>query len=133
MKPFEDIPVDITERIEFSNLTITSSSKELGRSKIVTNKQDIEEIAKYLKTISCIESNNKDRDPDFMISLFDNTKMDNGYIYLMGASKNQIFLYKYNSKESTRFVYKNIDTKVMKDLSNLYAEMNYKEELLMRK
>jgi hypothetical protein len=106
IKPFVDIPVGLTKRIEFSNLTITSSKKESGRSKMVTNPQDIQDIAKYLTTISCTESNQKDKEPDFTISLIDNTEKQKHYIYSIGASKNQIYIYKYSSKETTKFFYK---------------------------
>ena len=67
IKPFADIPVDLTKRIEFSNRTITSSKKELARSKMVTKPQDIQDITQYLTTISCTESNQKDRESDFDI------------------------------------------------------------------
>ena len=133
IKPFNDIPIDLTKRIEFSNLTITSSEKELGRSKMVTASQDIQNIAKYLKTISCIESNQKEKEPDFTISLIDNTELAKNYIYQIDVSKKQIYVYKYRDNETTKFVYKYTDTKVIEELNKLYNKMNYKEEFLMKK
>lgn len=38
---FNDVSLNLTKRIEFSNLTIISDEKELGRSKIVTDESDI--------------------------------------------------------------------------------------------
>lgn len=133
IKPFEDIPIESTKRIEFHNLTVTSSEKESGRSKMVTNTQDMQDIAKYLKTISCTESNQKDKHPDFTISLIDNTEKAKSYIYSIGVSKNQIYIYKYKENETSKSVYKYTDTKVIEELRKLYNSMNYKEELLMRK
>ena len=133
IKPFEDIPIESTKRIEFYNLTVTSSEKESGRSKMVTNTQDMQDIAKYLKTISCIESNQKDKDPDFTISLIDNTEKAKSYIYSIGVSKNQIYVYKYKGNETNKSVYKYTDSKVIEELRKLYNSMNYKEELLMKK
>lgn len=133
IKPFEDIPIESTKRVEFSNFTVTSSEKESGRSKIVTNTQDMQDIAKYLKTISCTESSQKYKDPDFTISLIDNTEKAKNYICSIGVSKNQIYIYKYKGNETNRFVYKYTDTKVIEELRKLYNSMNYKEELLMKK
>lgn len=133
IKPFEDIPIDATKRIEFSNFTVTSSEKESGRSKMINNKQDMQSIANYLKTITCIESNQKDKDPDFAISLIDNTEKAKSYIYSVGVSNNEIYIYKYKGNETTKLVYKYTDTKVIEELKKLYNSMNYKEELLMKK
>lgn len=133
IKPFDDIPINSTKRIEFSNLTITSSENELGRSKMVTNTQDIQSIGEYLKTISCIESSEKEKDPDFTISLINNTETEKSYIYSIGVSENQIYVYKYCGKETNKFAYKYTDQKVIEELKKLYNEMNYKEELLMKK
>lgn len=41
VNPFNDVSLNLTKRIEFSNLTIISDEKELGRSKIVTDESDI--------------------------------------------------------------------------------------------
>lgn len=133
IKPFEDIPIESAKRIEFNNFTVTSSEKESGRSKIVTNTQDMQDIAKYLKTISCIEIYQNDKDPDFTISLIDNTEQTKSYIYSIGISKNQIYIYKYKGNETNKFVYKYTDTKVIDELRKLYNSMNYEEELLMKK
>ncbi|MGH4120357.1 hypothetical protein [Clostridium sp.] len=133
IKPFKDIPIDLTKRIEFSNLTITSSEKELGRSKMVTDSRDIQNIAKYLKTISCIESNQKEKESDFTISLIDNTEMAKNYIYQIDVSEKQIYVFNYKDNETTKFAYKYTDTKVIEELRNLYNNMNYKEEFLMKK
>lgn len=133
IKPFEDIPIDATKRIEFSNFTVTSSEKESGRSKMVTSKQDMQDMANFLKTISCIESNQKDKAPNFTISLIDNIEKAKSYIYSIGISKNQIYVYKYRDNETTKFVYKYTDTKVIEELGKLYNSMNYEEELLRKK
>jgi hypothetical protein len=133
VKPFEDIPIDAAKRIEFSNFTITSTENESGRSKMVINTQDIREIANYLKTINCTESNEKDKAPDFTISLIDNTEKAKNYIYSVGVSKNQIYVYKYKGNKTTKFVYKYADTKVMGELKKLYNSMNYKEEFFYKK
>lgn len=135
INPFNDIPIDLTKRIEFSDFTITSSEKESGRCKMVTDSQNMQNIAKYLKTISCIESNEKEKEkePDFCISLIDNTEMAKSYIYSIGVSKKQIYVYKFIGNETTKFAYKYTDTKVIEELRKLYNKMNYKEELLMKK
>lgn len=44
VKPFENIPVDLAKSVNFSNYTLPSKNKEVGRSKIVTEKQDMEDI-----------------------------------------------------------------------------------------
>lgn len=67
INPFADIPINSVERIEFSDLIITSSTKELGRSKMIIKELDIQNIGEYLKTISCVESNRKEKEPDFEI------------------------------------------------------------------
>ena len=133
VKPFEDIPIESTKRIEFSDFTVTSSQKELGRSKMVTNAQDIQEVLKYLKTIDCIESNRKPKDSDFSIAFIDNTENAKSYIYSIGISKNQIFIYKHKEKEPNEFVYKYSDIEVIEEISKLYNSLNYEEELLMKK
>lgn len=133
VKPFEDIPIDAAKRIEFSNFTITSTKNESGRSKMVINTQDMQDIANYLKTISCTESNEKDKVADFTISLIDNTEKAKNYIYSIGVSKNQIYVYKYKDNKTTKFVYKYADTKVMGELKKLYNSMNYTEEFLYKK
>jgi len=133
VNPFNDLPIDLTKRIEFSNLTITSDEKELGRSKIVTDEIDIKNIGEFLKPINCVSSNKKEKDPDFQISLLDNIEKEKSYIYSIGFSKNQIFIYKYINKESNLSVYEYKDRKVIEDLKKLYNDMNYEEELLMRK
>jgi hypothetical protein len=133
IKPFDGIPINSTKRIEFSNLTITSSEKESGRSKMITNTQDIQDIGEYLKTISCIESNQRDIGPDFTISLIDNTEKEKSYIYSIGISKNLIYIYKYSSKQTNKFVYKHTGSKVIGELRELYNKMNYKEEILVKK
>ena len=60
VNPFNDIPINSTKRIEFSNLKITSAEKELGRMKTLTDESDIKSIGEYLKTIECISSNKKE-------------------------------------------------------------------------
>ena len=40
LKPFSDIQVSSTKRVEFDNMTITSAQKESGRSKMVINSDD---------------------------------------------------------------------------------------------
>lgn len=100
---------------------------------MITDPQDIQDIANYLTTISCTESNQKDKEPDFAISFIDNTEKQKSYIYSIGVSKNQIYVYKYRGKETTKFVYKYSDSKVIEELRKLYNAMNYKEEFLMKK
>ncbi|QAT39792.1 hypothetical protein [Clostridium sp. JN-9] len=133
VKPFEDITIDTTKRIEFSNFTIRSNQNESGRSKIITNTQDMQDIAIYLKTISCIESNQKEKDPDFTISFINNTEKAKSYIYSIGVSKNQIYVYKYKGNETAKFVYKYTDSKVTEELRKLYNSLNYREVLLIKK
>ncbi|WP_066890272.1 hypothetical protein [Clostridium nigeriense] len=136
ISPFNDIPISSTKRIEFSNFTVTSKEKELGRSKMVTDEYDIQNIIKTLQTITCIESNNKEIKPDFQISLIDNIEKEKNYIYSIGVSKNQIYVYKYSeysNPDTIKFVYENIDSSIIEELKSLYDDMNYKEELLMKK
>ncbi|MDV4150441.1 hypothetical protein R0131_06295 [Clostridium sp. AL.422] len=131
--PFNDIPIDSTKRIEFSNLIITSDEKELGRSKIVTDEIDIKTIGEYLKPINCISSNKKEKDPDFQISLIDNMDKEKNYLYSIGFSKNQIYIYDYTDENTNISVYEYTDTEVIEDLEKLYNDMDYEEELLMKK
>lgn len=136
ISPFNDIPIISAKRIEFSNLTVTSKEKELGRSKMVTDEYDIQKIEEYLKTITCTESSNKEKKADFQISLIDNIEKEKNYIYSIGVSKNQIYVYKYSeysNPDTVKFIYENIDSKVIEELRSLYDDMNYKEELLMKK
>ena len=122
VKPFEDISIDLVKSADFSNYTLRSEEKELGRTKTITEKRDVEEIVKYIKTISCTESTRKIKDADFEIRLIDNK---GSYIYSIGVSKNQIFM--YGGINSITFVYDYSDTKVIKELARIYKEMNYRE------
>jgi hypothetical protein len=133
IKLFDDITIGETKRIEFSNFTVTSSEKESGRSKMVTDTKDIQVIANYLKTMSGIESNQKEKDADFTISFINNTEKAKNYIYSIGVSENQIYIYKYKQNETTKSVYRYTDAKAMEELRKLYNSMIYKEELLMKK
>lgn len=133
LDPLNDIPIDSTKRIEFSNLTITSDEKEIGRSKMVTDEIDIKIISEYLKTINCVSSTQEEKDPDFQISLIDNVEKEKSYIYSIGISNKQIYIYKYSDKDSIFSVYEYSDTEVIEELRKLYNDMNYKEELLMKK
>ena len=130
ISPFNNIPISSTKRIEFSNFTVTSKEKELGRSKMVTGEYDIQNIIKTLQTITCIESNNKEIKPDFQISLIDNIEKEKNYIYSIGVSKNQIYLYKYSNPDTIKFVYEDIDSKIIEELRSLYDDMNYKEVIV---
>lgn len=133
ISPFNDIPISSTKRIEFSNLTITSEEKELGRSKMVTDEDDIQKIGEYLKTITCTESNDKNIKPDFEISLLKSSENEKIYLYTIGVSYNGIYVYKYSDTDTVKLVYKDIDIRIINELKSLYDDMNYKEELLMKK
>lgn len=133
LNPLNDIPIDSTKRIEFSNLTITSDEKEIGRSKMVTDKIDIKIISEYLKTINCVSSTREEKDPDFKISLIDTVEKEKSYIYSIGVSNNQIYIYKYSDKDTIFSVYEYSDMEVIEELKKLYNDMNYQEEFLMKK
>lgn len=128
VKPFDNIPVDLAKSVNLSDFTITSEMKESGRLKRVTEKQDMEILASYISTINCTESTRKIKDADFSIQLSDGI---GNFIYTIGVSKNQIYMYK--GINSTKFVYDYIDTNVIKELQRIYKTMNYKEELMMKK
>ena len=133
ISPFKDIPISSTKRIEFSNLTVTSKEKELGRSKMVTDEDDIKKIGEYLKSITCTESNNKNFKPDFVISLLKSSENEKIYLYEIGVSNNQIYVYNYSNTDTVNFIYKNIDSRITQELKSLYNDMNYEEEFLMKK
>lgn len=126
VKPFENVSIDSAKSVEFSNYTLRSENKELGRTKTVTKKQDVEEIVRYIKTISGTKSTEKIKDANYEIRI-----NDSGYIYSMGVSKNQF--YTYEGMNSTTLVYDNIDTKVIKELIRIYNEMNYSEKPIYSK
>ncbi|GFZ34590.1 hypothetical protein CSC2_51160 [Clostridium zeae] len=133
IKPFSNIQVSTTKRVEFENMTITSVKKESGRSKMVTNSEDITKIADYLKTIDCVSVNQKWKKADFIISFIDNEDNSKNYINSIGFSKNQIYLYKNTGTETSELSFTPVDKKVVEELKNLYSSMNYEEELLMKK
>lgn len=129
IKPLESIPIDLAKIVDFSNYALQSENKELGRTKIVTEKKDMESIVSYIKAINCIESNRKIKDADYEIRL----KNDMGsYIYSIGVSKNQIYVYE-GGISSTTLVYDYNDTKIIKELARVYKEMDYSEEFIYRK
>ena len=88
--PFENIPIASAKSIEFSNYTIRSENKELGRIKTVTKKEDMKSIVKYFKNLSCTESTQEANDGAYSIRLRDETGK---YIYSFQVSKNQLCLY----------------------------------------
>lgn len=127
--PFENIPIASAKSIEFTNYTIKSKNREVGRIKTVTKKQDMEDIVKYIKTLSCTESTQEASDGDYSIRLRD----DNGkYIYSIQVSKNQLCIYERGTNTAIS-VYDYKDPKLINELERVYKEMNYKEVLMMRK
>ncbi|MBX4259243.1 hypothetical protein KTC96_16195 [Clostridium estertheticum] len=127
--PFENIPISAARSIEFSNYTIRSENKELGRIKTVTKKQDMENIVKYIKNLSCTKSTQKSNDGDYSIRLRD----DKGkYIYSIQVSKNQLCLYERGT-DTAISVYNYKYPKLINELEKEYKELNYKEVLMMRK
>ncbi|GFP75378.1 hypothetical protein [Clostridium fungisolvens] len=133
LKPFSDIQVSSTKRVEFDNMTITSAQKESGRSKMVIRSDDITKIAEYLKTIDCVSVNQKEKKADFIIGFMDNEEQSNNSIRSIVFSKNQIYVYKNSGTETTELCYTPVDNKVVEKLKSLYSSMNYEEELLMKK
>ena len=129
IKPFENIPINSAESIEFSNYTIRSENKELGRIKIVTKKQDMEKIVTYIKTLSCTKSTREIKDGDYSIRLSDG-KGD--FIYSLQVSKNQIYINGDDTNPITS-LYDYKDAKIISELMKVYNEMNYKEVFIMRK
>lgn len=127
--PFENIPIASGKSIEFSNYTIRSENKELGRTKTVTKKQDMENIVKYIKTLSCTESTQEVNDDDYDIRLRDDTGK---YIYSIQVSKNQLCVYERGT-DTAISMYDYKDTKLINELERVYKEINYKEVLIMRK
>jgi len=127
--PFENIPIASAKSIEFSNYTIRSEHKELGRIKTVTKKQDMENIIKYIKTLSCTESTQEADDGDYSIRLRDDTGK---YIYSIQVSKNQLCLYERGTNTAIS-IYDYKDPKLINELETVYKEINYKEVLMMRK
>ncbi|WP_298844409.1 hypothetical protein [Clostridium sp.] len=127
--PFGNIPIASAKSIEFSNYTIRSENKELGRTKTVTKKQDMENIVKYIKTLSCTVSTQEANDGDYDIRLRDDTGK---YIYSTQVSKNQICLYERGTDTATS-MYDYKDTKLINELEILYKKLNYKEVFIMRK
>lgn len=129
VKPFENIPIASAKSVDFSNYTIRSEKKELGRIKTITGKQDMENIVKYIKTLICTKSNQKVKDFDYEIRLYDGLGSD---MYSIQISKNQIFMYN-DGKDTDISVYEYKDPKLVSELARVYKEINYKEVLIMRK
>ncbi|MBU3100202.1 MULTISPECIES: hypothetical protein [Clostridium] len=127
--PFENIPIASAKSIEFSNYTIRSENKELGRIKTVTKKQDMESIVKYIKTLSCTEGNQEVNNGDYDIRLRDDTGK---YIYSIQVSKNQLCLYERGT-DTAISVYDYKDAKLINELERVYKDINYKEVFMMRK
>jgi len=127
--PFVNIPISTAKSVEFANYTITSKNKELGRIKTVTDRQDMENIVKYIKTVSCTESTKKIEDGDYQISL---NKEKGDYEYSIVVSKNQISM-TGGKADPTEHVYEYKDPKLINELARIYNEMNYKEILIGKK
>ncbi|MBU3175443.1 hypothetical protein KPL47_03570 [Clostridium estertheticum] len=127
--PFENIPIASAKSIEFSNYTIRSENKELGRIKTVTKKQDMESIVKYIRSLSCTKSTQKANDGDYSIRLRDDTGK---HIYSIQVSKNQLCLYERGTNTAIS-IYDYKDPKLINELERIYKEINYKEVLMMRK
>ncbi|MBK1810160.1 hypothetical protein JHL18_05805 [Clostridium sp. YIM B02505] len=130
IKPFNDIEVSSTKKVEFENMAITSIEKELGRSKMVTNSEDISKVADYLKTIECVSVNQIEKSPDLIISFIDN---EDNHINSIVFSKNKIHIYKNSGTDTTELRFAPVDKKIIKELKNLYSSMNYEEYLLIKK
>lgn len=129
VKPLDNIPMASAKNIKFSNYTIRSENKELGRTKTVTEKQDMENIVKYIKTLSCTESTRKVKDSDYEIRL---SNVTGDYMYSIQVSKNQLYVYGGGTDpDISVFDYK--DPELIKELERVYKEINYKEILIMRK
>ena len=131
VKPFENIPIASAKSVRFSNYTIRSENKELGRIKTVTEKQDMENIVNYIKTLSCTASNQKVKSSDYEICLSDGTS-GNGFIYTIEVSKNKIYVYGGGTDPDIS-VYEYKDPKLISELARVYKEINYKEVLIMKK
>jgi len=133
--PFENIPIASAKSIEFTNYTIRSEHRELGRIKTVTKQQDMEAIIKYIKTLSCTESIGEIKNADYEISLRDGKDGIDGEIYTIILSKNRICVYSYGTDKDhpdiSMYDYKN--PKLINELETVYKEINYKEVLMMRK
>lgn len=129
IKPFESISIDLAKSVDFSNYKLQSEKKELGRTKTITEKNDMESIVSYIKTINCMESNRKMKDVDYEIRLKDDM---GSYIFSIAVSKNQIYTYD-GGVNSTILIYDYKDATVIKELARVYKEMNYSEELIFRK
>lgn len=136
INPFNDISMDSVKKIEFRNFDVSSNKNEIGRSKIVIDESDIEKLGEYLKSIKATESNEKAKEAVLSIGLIDNTEKDKHFISSIIFCKNQIIIYKYNKEnnnETVESVYKNTDSEIIKELSDMYNDMNYKEEFLYKK
>ncbi|MCB2305893.1 hypothetical protein LGL08_06105 [Clostridium estertheticum] len=127
--PFENTPISAAKSIEFSNYTIRSENKELGRTKTVTKKQDMESIVKYIKTLSCTKSTQETNGGDYSIRLRDDTGK---YIYSIQVSKNQLCLYERGT-DTAISVYEYKDTKLIDELERVYKDINYKEVFIIKK
>lgn len=136
INPFNDISMDSVKKIEFRNFDVSSNKNEIGRSKIVIDESDIEKLGAYIKSIKVTESNEKAKEAVFSIEIIYNTKKDKHFISSIIVNKNQIIIYKYNKEnnnETVESVYKNTDSEIIKELSDMYNDMNYKEEFLYKK
>lgn len=129
LNPFESIPIGSAKSVDFSNYALQSENKELGRTKVVTEKKDMESILSYIKTIDCTESSQKIKGADYEIRIKNNI---GSYIYSVGVSKNQIYMYE-GGVNSSPLIYDYNDAEVVKELAKAYKEMNYNEEPIYRK
>jgi hypothetical protein len=136
VKPLNNLPIDSTKKIELQNLTITSKDMELGRSKIITEEQDIKEILNYISKVSCTKTDKKFNvsNSDFDIDLINNTETKKSYLYSIEISKKQISIIKYNDHDTTESSnYNYQDKKIIEELKRLYSKMKYNEQLLVSK
>ncbi|MBU3157663.1 hypothetical protein [Clostridium estertheticum] len=133
--PFENIPIASAKSIEFSNYTLRSENKELGRIKTVTKKQDMEDIVKYIKTLSCTESTGEIKNAEYEINLRNGKDGIAGDIYTIILSENRICVYVIgtDTDHPAISIYNYKDPKLINELERIYKEINYKEVLMMGK
>ncbi len=135
IKPFENIPIASAKTVDFSNYAIRSKNKELGRIKTVTEKKDIENIVKYIKTLSCTESIGEIKNADYDIRFRNGKDGIDGDMYTIILSKNRICVYVFGTDTDNPAIsiYDYKDPKLINGLGRIYKEINYNEVLIMRK
>jgi hypothetical protein len=128
------ISYDNIYSITLCTYSYTGKKNELGKSKMITQKKDIEIITNLLYSLDYKEINYKEVDSgDFSIQISDKVVSTMNEPHSIGVNfTSKIINYNYFIKKDGNFMrsYKG-NSKIIKDLNYLYNKMDYKEIILL--